>query len=276
MIYPIATAALSAVPSRRCLHPDFHHRACQPTTCRTISALSSSVSPERIGLSTATTWGIISTRRTRIHTAGKQSSKRFTAPRWTVVELPARGRVFSIASSAWDRETFPNRPRRLDPRFLPSRPNPTWTRTRELLTHTDDDIYNFPLFPGDHWHGIARHVLAKQASRSERAGVFSSSLFHFHLGSLGEALGTYCLDMIPGTRFQGRGAQKQRVFGGVFGVLSLRGPADILDRASVQHISFPWSRQHGINWRWRTDLAYFARRGTNKKGRRKWNGGDGG
>ena len=127
-----------------------------------------------------------------------------------------------------------------------------------MLTHTDDEICNFPLFPGDHWHGIARHVLAKQASRSERAGVFFFSLFHFHLGSLGEALGTYCLDMIPGTRFQGRGAQKQRVFGGVFGVLSLRGPADILDRASVQHISFPWSRQHGINWRWRTDLAFFS------------------
>lgn len=87
-----------------------------------------------------------------------------------------------------------------------------------LLTHTDNDVCNFGLFflfPRHHWQGIARHVLAKQASRSERAGVFPFIIWR----CLAEALGTYGLDMIPGTRFPG--GTEATVPGGVFWFPSL-------------------------------------------------------
>lgn len=80
---------------------------------------------------------------------------------------------------------------------------------------------------------------------------------------LAEALGTYGLDMIPGTRFPGgteaTGAWRR------FLVSFSSQPG--LGQAPVQHISFSWSRQHGINRRWRMDLAFWGE-GCKQKGRR--------
>lgn len=80
---------------------------------------------------------------------------------------------------------------------------------------------------------------------------------------LAEALGTYGLDMIPGTRFPG-GTEATGAWRRFFGFFLFT--AWPWSGSRLTHF-FSWSRQHGINRRWRTGLAFWGT-GCKQKGRR--------